>query len=84
MTTKAEVIAAIDAALTVANALDDQTAQIAQLTQQRDNAIAARDNAVADALAKQAKIDAARVAAQGEKDADAATVAGQRVLDALA
>lgn len=32
----------------------------------------------------QAKIDAARAAAQADKDADAAAVAGQGVLDALA
>lgn len=34
--------------------------------------------------ALQAKIDAARVAAQAAKDADATTVDGQAVLDALA
>lgn len=48
----------------------DQSAEVAALKQQ-----------VADL---QAKIDAAVVAAQKEKDADAANVAGQGVLDALA
>lgn len=41
MTTKTEVIAAIDAALAVANALDDQAATIAQLTQEKTDALAA-------------------------------------------
>jgi len=45
-------------------------AQVAQLT--------------ADKAALQAKIDAAKAAAQADKDADAANVAGQGVLDALA
>lgn len=48
----------------------DQSAEIAALT-------------TANA-ALQAKIDAARVAAQAAKDADAATIDGQAVLDALA
>lgn len=38
----------------------------------------------AQIAALQAKIDAARAAAQAAKDADAATVDGQAVLDALA
>lgn len=70
MSTKSEVIAAIDAAMDVANNLDDQSAVIAQL--QADNA------------ALRAKIDAAIAQAQADKDADAANVAGQGVLDALA
>lgn len=48
----------------------DQSAQIAALT--------------AANAALQAKIDAARTAAQAAKDADAANVEGQAVLDALA
>lgn len=48
----------------------DQSALVAQL--QSDLAVA------------NGKIDAARVAAQAEKDADAASVSGQGVLDALA
>ena len=48
----------------------DQSALVAQL--QADNATLT------------AKIDAARAAAQAAKDADAATVDGQAVLDALA
>lgn len=55
----------------------DQSAIIAQLTAERDAAIAERD-------ALQAKINAAVTAAQADKDADAANVAGQGVLDALA
>ena len=48
----------------------DQSAEIAALT--------------AANAALQAKIDAARAAAQAAKDADAANVEGQAVLDALA
>lgn len=48
----------------------DQTAQITALTQQ--------------VAALQAKIDAAKVAAQADKDADNANIAGQGVLNALA
>lgn len=50
--------------------VDPRDAQIAALTTERD------------ALA--AKVAAARAAAQADKDADAANVAGQGVLDALA
>lgn len=42
------------------------------------------DAALAENTALKAKIDAARAAAQADKDADAAAVAGQGVLDALA
>lgn len=42
------------------------------------------DAALAANAALQAKIDAAKAAAQADKDADAAAVAGQGVLDALA
>lgn len=48
----------------------DQSAEIAALT--------------AANAALQSKIDAARAAAQAAKDADAATIDGQAVLDALA
>ena len=58
-------------------ALDAANATIAAVT-------AERDAALADAAAKQAKIDAAILAAQAAKAADAATVEGQSVLDALA
>lgn len=54
----------------------DQSALVAQLISERDAALAQRD-------ALQAKIDAAIVAAQADKDDDAANVAGQGVLDAL-
>lgn len=42
------------------------------------------DAALADNAALRAKIDAAKAAAQADKDADAQAVAGQGVLDALA
>lgn len=84
MSTKAEVVAAIDAALAVANNLDDQAATIATLTQQRDAAITERDAAQGQVTALQSKINAAKVKAQADKDADAANTAGQGVLDALA
>lgn len=47
-------------------------------------AVAERDAAVAAQAVLQGKIDAARVAAQAAKDADAAKTDGQDVLDALA
>jgi len=56
---------------------DDQGPLIAQLTAERDALIVERDALVA-------KIMVAVAAAQAAKDADAANVEGQAVLDALA
>ncbi len=55
----------------------DQSAEVAALTQQ------VADLTTANA-ALQSKIDAAKAAAEADKAADAASVAGQGVLDALA
>lgn len=54
----------------------DQSAQVAQLTADLATRTQERD-------ALQTKIDAARIAAQADKDADAANQAGQNVLNAL-
>ena len=62
----------------------DQSVLVTQLQSQVTQLTAERDAAVADANSKQSKIDAARAAAQADKDADAANAAGQGVLDALA
>jgi|JI10StandDraft_1071094.scaffolds.fasta_scaffold34873_4 hypothetical protein len=60
MSTKAEVVAAIDAAKTLAEALpDDQAAIIAQLTQERDAARAEIVTLKADGLALVDQLDAA-------------------------
>lgn len=55
----------------------DQSAEMVALQSQVNDL-------TAQVAALQAKIDAARVAAQADKDADAANAAGQGVLDALA
>lgn len=55
----------------------DQTELVASLTLQVVDLTKAN-------TALQAKIDAARAAAQSDKDADAASASGQAVLDALA
>lgn len=62
----------------------DQSALIAQL--QADLAVmtAERDALQSQVITLQGKIDAAKAAAQADKDADNANVAGQGVLDALA
>ena len=59
------------------NTVASLQAQVAQLQSSLDTA-----NATVTTL--QGKIDAAKAAAQADKDADAANVAGQGVLDALA
>lgn len=82
MSTKAEVIASIDAALVVANNLDDQAATIAQLTQERDAAVAERDAANATVAQFKTFRDAVVADAAARKLADAAKVEGQDLLDA--
>lgn len=64
----------------------DMNSVIAKITDALDEAYAAAGlpNQTAQIAALQGKIDAARLAAQAAKDADAATVDGQAVLDALA
>ena len=62
----------------------DQSAQVAQLTADLATRTSERDDALAQVAALNAKIDAAKAAAQAAKDADAATIDGQAVLDALA
>jgi hypothetical protein len=59
-------------------------AQVQQLQTQLTAANASVTGLTSDKAALQAKIDAAKTAAQADKDADAANVAGQGVLDALA
>lgn len=60
------------------------SSQLAALQAQLDAANATITQLNADKSAMQVKIDAAKAAAQADKDADAANVAGQGVLDALA
>jgi uncharacterized protein YlxW (UPF0749 family) len=59
-------------------------AQVQQLQTQLTAANASVTSLTSDKAALQAKIDAAKTAAQKDKDADNANVAGQGVLDALA
>lgn len=71
--------ASVDAAQAVKNAVD------ALAVDPDTNPLQAQlDAALVENAALRAKIDAARAAAQADKDADAANVAGQGVLDALA
>lgn len=58
--------------------------QIQVLQQQVAALTAANAQLALDKQALEAKIAAAKLAAQADKDADAANVAGQGVLDALA
>ncbi len=62
----------------------DQSALVAQLQSDLAEANESLATANADKAALQTKIDAAKAAAQADKDADNANVAGQGVLDALA
>lgn len=62
----------------------DQSAQVSSLQAQVNSLQLALSQANADKAALQSKINNARAAAQADKDADNANVAGQGVLDALA
>lgn len=93
-TTKDDVVAASVAAYTAAGAALDvaqdfagvprTSAQIADLQAQNAQLKLDKQSLQAQLDDAKAKIAAARAAAQADKDADAASVAGQGVLDALA
>lgn len=94
MTTATDVVNAVQAALDTAQDFagvpktSDQIAalqaQVTQLNADKATLQSNLDAANASVSSLQAKIDAAKTAAQADKDADAANVAGQGVLDALA